>query len=453
MELLGLHLVGTQVGDDPFRSGEDERKTVGGRHPHVAFPVLCEGGDFVAGETVFQGVGSEPLRRMIPQQALRAGSDPQPAAPAFQQAGRMAERGGRKAVRGFEEGPPFEPAAVDGEKSPPEYRRQHRRVVEADDILHVAALEACVPQAHAVVHQEPRSRRHPYVVPGVLAEAVGRKAFRKQGVVEDRLMAGVAAGDAVVDVDPEMSGRIGEERRHVLAVEPLHEGAVLHRVPFQVELRGVGQHAFETAPDPACAVFRDRDGVDELAQGLFAQSDRPGELLFIGIAHRIAPVERADPEIVFRIAETAGKVAGVVEPGRSPCHDVLFQRAGPDVDLVEIVPLCPDVDRVVYGRQREYGGLGERGDTFVQRPVRFGGSIGAGIDDAHSVRSPEPDPAFGVAAAAQKFRGVGQSQRIADIQVVVVFVNRASGFPPPTKIRSDRLRAPRGRTGAYPASR
>ena len=98
-------------------------------------------------------------------------------------------------------------------------------------------------------------------------------------------MAGVAAGDAVVDVDPEMSGRIGEERRHVLAVEPLHEGAVLQRVPFQVELRGVGQHAFETAPDPACAVFRDRDGVDELAQGLFAQPDRPGELLFIGIAH------------------------------------------------------------------------------------------------------------------------------------------------------------------------
>ena len=228
-------------------------------------PVLCEGGDLVAGETVFQGVGFESLRRMIPQQAFRAGSDPQPAFPAFQQAGRMAERGGREAVRGFEEGPLFEPAAVDGEKSPPEYRRQHRRIVETDDVLHVALLEARAPQTHAVVCQESRSRRHPYVVAGVLAEAVDRKAFREQCVVGDRLLPGVAAGDTVVDVDPEASRRIGEERRYVLAVEPLHEGAVFQRVPFQVELRGVGQETLETASDPACAVLRDRDGVDELA--------------------------------------------------------------------------------------------------------------------------------------------------------------------------------------------
>ena len=318
MKLLGLHLVGAQVGDGPVRAGEDERKAVGGGHPHVAFPVLHEGGDLVAGETVFQGVGFESFLRMIPQQALRTGPDPQPVVPVLQQADRAAERGGRQAVRSLEAGPPFETAPVDREEPPPEDRRQHRRIVETDDVLYVAAFEACAPQTHAVVYQEPRGRRRPHVVPGVLAEAVGRKAFRKQGIVGDRLLPGVAAGGAVVDVDPEAAGRIGEERRYVLAVEPLHEGAVLHRVPFQVELGRVGQHALETASDPARAVLRDRDGVDELAKGLFAQPHRPGELLFIGIAHGVAAVERTDPEIVFRIGETAGKVAGVVESGRSP---------------------------------------------------------------------------------------------------------------------------------------
>ena len=69
----------------------------------------------------------------------------------------------------------------------------------------------------------------------------------------------------------------------------------------------------------------------------------------------------------------------------------------------------------------------------MQRFVRFDECAGAGIDDADSVRGPEPDPAFGVAAAAQEFRGVGQRQRVADVQAAVVFENPTSVYPPPQK--------------------
>ena len=106
---------------------------------------------------------------------------------------------------------------------------------------------------------------------------------------------------------------------------------------------------------------------------------------------------------------------------------------GPGVELVEVVALRSDVDRVADGRQREYGGLGYRGDTFIQRTVRFDEGAGAGIDDADSARGSEPDPAFGVAAAAQEFHGVGQRQRVADVQTAVVFEHGTSVYPPHKK--------------------
>ena len=211
------------------------------------------------------------------------------------------------------------------------------------------------------------------------------------------------------------------ERRDAVASELLHERAVLRRMPpccvFPVV---VAQQAFVVAADPECAVFPDRDGVDVFAQRLLAEARHLRKVLFVGKAHRISAVGRTDPDVSFAVAEPATEIARIVE-FVEPVYDVVVEDVVREVDRMEVVALCADVNGGVVRRSQhrdvEFGCMGQT----PQQPGVGRGASCRGVEDHDALFRAEPDTALPVAASAAELCRAYEDHRVAEAQFPVVF--------------------------------
>ena len=417
-ELLGLQPVGLEVGDDVLEGGRNERESVGGAHPYVSDGILGHVGDLVAGHPAVERVRAETLPGVVAHDPVEAGADPQRAVASPQQARRAAQRPGRHAVGRLEVEAAAEIARADGEDAPARYGGQQSVVVERDDVLHVAAGEEPARRSVVLPYENALFGRGPHPFAGVFAEPVDRGALRQQRVSGDAAAIRRADHDAVVDVDPQPFVRARMQRFDAVAGDPRHEIAVRDGVPQRRSVGIVGQQPLVAAPDPQRAVFPGGDGVDVFALRQPRKAGGGVEVLALRVPHRVAPVSRADPDVVLRVAEPAPEIARVAQ--MEPIGDVVFGDAVRDVEHVDVAALGADVDR--SGPIRK-----EHGHAMAGHPVRAArqGGVGRGltrlgIEYEDSLLQPEPDAAERVAATAPEFRCAGQGGRVAEVQIAVV---------------------------------